>query len=68
MEYAKAKTKEIKNRLNEIKSVIEYPENAGFVKLTENLEKLINGVDLKSDKLGKALKIKEKKQIPAVIK
>ena len=67
LEYAKAKTREIKNRLNEIKAVIEYPENASFVKLTENLEKLINGVQ-KSDHLGKAIRIKDKKQIPAVIK
>ena len=36
--------------------------------MTDNLEKIINGIDLKSDHLGKGIKIKEKKQIPAVIK
>ena len=47
---------------------MEYPDNIAFVKLSENLEKLINGIDLKRDTLGKALVVKERKQIPAVIK
>lgn len=37
---------------------MEYPDNIAFVKLSENLEKLINGIDLKRDTLGKALVVK----------
>lgn len=45
-EYSRAKTKEIKARLREIKFVLEYPENQPFIKLTESIEKAIN--DIKS--------------------
>ena len=45
-EYSRAKTKEIKARLREIKFVLEYPENHPFIKLPESIEKAIN--DIKS--------------------
>ena len=45
-EYSRAKTKEIKARLREIKFVLEYPENQPFIKLAESIEKAIN--DIKS--------------------
>lgn len=38
-EYTRAKQKEVKNRLMEIKNVIEFPK----VKVSEPIEKLING-------------------------
>jgi hypothetical protein len=48
-EYSRAKTKEIKARLREMKFVLEYPENQPFIKLAESIEKAIN--DIKSSEI-----------------
>lgn len=59
IEYAKAKTKEIKNRLRELKNVLEYPES----KISLFMEKIINDVADKPED-GKPLKLNQKKTIP----
>ena len=57
-EFAKAKAKEIKYRLKEIKFVLEYPNS----KVSEALEKLINDIEDKPQD-GKKLNILGKKEI-----
>lgn len=51
-EYSRAKTKEIKARLREIKQVLEYPDNQPFIKIPESIEKAINNIKV-SDNLPK---------------
>jgi hypothetical protein len=62
LEYAKAKSLEIKYRLREIKLVLEYPNS----KVSETIERLIN--DIEEPRNGRQMKITRKIQISKTIR
>ena len=55
--FVNAKTIEIKARLREIKSVLEYPKNQPEIKLVESIEKKINNIQ-ENENLPKLIKYK----------
>lgn len=67
LEFSTAMQKEIKYRLYELKSILEYPENKKEVSLTDEMLLFLNGVKQVYDHLGRKVKVDKECKVPLFV-